>query len=81
MSSEWGDTKSSSGVVERGVLRLRLSWGLDAHGCRLLRCHGVVPWWRRGTYATTIAIGVERLRIDSGCSLENEFSALIRINF
>ena len=27
-----------------------------------------------------IAIGVETLRIDSGCSLEKEFTVLIRMN-
>ena len=27
-----------------------------------------------------IAIGVDTLRIDSGCSLEKEFTALIRMN-
>ena len=32
------------------------------------------------TMAHPIAIGVERLRIDSGCSLEKEFSELIRMN-
>ena len=30
--------------------------------------------------ADRIAIGVETLRIDSGCSLEKEFIELIRIN-
>ena len=30
--------------------------------------------------ADPIAIGVETLRIDSGCSLEKEFTELIRIN-
>ena len=30
--------------------------------------------------ADTIAIGVETLRIDSGCSLEKEFTELIRMN-
>ena len=30
--------------------------------------------------ADHIAIGVETLRIDSGCSLENEFTELISMN-
>ena len=30
--------------------------------------------------ADPIAIGVEKLRIDSGCSLEKEFTELIRTN-
>ena len=30
--------------------------------------------------ADPIAIGVKTLRIDSGCSLEKEFTELIRIN-
>ena len=30
--------------------------------------------------ADPIAIGVETLKIDSGCSLEKEFTELIRIN-
>ena len=30
--------------------------------------------------ADSIAIGVETLRIDSGCSLEKEFTELIRMN-
>ena len=30
--------------------------------------------------ADPIAIGVEALRIDSGCSLEKEFTELIRMN-
>ena len=30
--------------------------------------------------ADPIAIGVETLRIDSGCSLEEEFTELIRMN-
>ena len=30
--------------------------------------------------AEPIAIGVETLRIDSGCSLEKEFTELIRMN-
>ena len=30
--------------------------------------------------ANPIAIGVETLRIDSGCSLEKEFTKLIRMN-
>ena len=30
--------------------------------------------------ADHIAIGVETLRIDSGCSLEKEFTELIRMN-
>ena len=37
------ETTSSSSVAEIGILRLRLSWGLDARGCRLLRRRGVVP--------------------------------------
>ena len=30
--------------------------------------------------ADPIAIGVEKLRIDSGCSLEKEFTEMIRMN-
>ena len=30
--------------------------------------------------ADPVAIGVETLRIDSGCSLEKEFTELIRMN-
>ena len=30
--------------------------------------------------ADHIAIGVEKIRIDSGCSLEKEFTELIRMN-
>ena len=32
------------------------------------------------TMADPIAIGVETLRIDSGCSLEKEFTELTRMN-
>ena len=39
-----GEMKSSSGVAKIGILRLRLSWGLDTHGCWLLLRLGVVPW-------------------------------------
>ena len=49
-----GETKSSSGVAKVSILRLRLSWGLDAHGCRLLLLYGVVPWWRWGSYTITL---------------------------
>ena len=28
--------------------------GLDAHGCLLLWRRDIVPWWRRGSYATKI---------------------------
>ena len=34
----------------------------------------------RMSMADPIAIGVETLRIDSGCSLEKEFTELIRMN-
>ena len=47
-SSECGETKSSSGVAKIDILCLRLSWGLDAHGCRLLQRRDVVPWWQWG---------------------------------
>ena len=30
--------------------------------------------------ANSVAIGVGTLKVDSGCSLEKEFAALIRIN-
>ena len=48
-----GEMRSSLGVVKLGILRLHLSRGLDARGCRLLRRRSVMPWWRRGSYATT----------------------------
>ena len=38
-----GETKSSSGVTKIDILQLRLSWGLDARGCRLLLRCGIVP--------------------------------------
>ena len=47
-----GEMRSSLGIVKIGILRLRLSRGLDARGCRLLRRRSVMPWWRRGSYAT-----------------------------
>ena len=47
-----GETRSLRGVVEVSILRLCLPRGLDARGCRLLRRHGVMPWCRRGSYAT-----------------------------
>ena len=50
-----GEMRSSLGVVKLGILRLRLSRGLDARGCRLLRRRSVMPWWQRGSYATTKA--------------------------
>ena len=34
----------------------------------------------RISMADPVAIGVETLRIDSGCSLEKEFAELIRMN-
>ena len=46
------EMRSSLGVVKLGILHLRLSRGLDARGCRLLRRRSVMPWWRRGSYAT-----------------------------
>ena len=42
--------------MELGILHLRLPWGLDARGCRLLGCRGVIPLWRRGLYATTSSL-------------------------
>ena len=48
-----GETRSLHSVAEVSILRLCLSRGLDARGCRLLRRRGVMPWWRRGSYATT----------------------------
>ena len=50
-----GEMRSSLGVVKLGILHLRLSRGLDARGCRLLRRRTVMPWWRRGSYATRAA--------------------------
>ena len=47
-----GEMRSSLGVVKLGILRLRLSRGLDARGCWLLRRRSVMPRWRRGSYAT-----------------------------
>ena len=47
-----GKTRSLHSVAEVSILRLCLSRGLDARGCRLLRRRGVMPWWRRGSYAT-----------------------------
>ena len=46
------EMRSSLSVVKVGILRLRLSRGLDARGCWLLRRRSVMPWWRRGSYAT-----------------------------
>ena len=46
------EMRSSLGVVKLDILHLRLSRGLDARGCRLLRRRSVMPWWRRGSYAT-----------------------------
>ena len=46
-----GESKSSSFVEKVAILHLRLSWGLDMRGCRLLR-RGVVPWWLLGSYGT-----------------------------
>ena len=48
-----GETRSSSGIAELRILRLRLLWGLDARGCRLFRRCDIMPWWRRGSYATS----------------------------
>ena len=47
------EMRSSLGVVKLDILHVRLSRGLDARGCRLLRRRSVMPWWRRGSYATT----------------------------
>ena len=52
------EMRSSLGVVKLGILHLRLSRGLDAHGCRLLRRRSVMPWWRRRSYATRPSIPV-----------------------
>ena len=52
-----GEMRSSLGVVEIGILRLRLSRGLDAHGCRR---RSVMPWWRRGSYAITLGMRSRR---------------------
>ena len=49
-----GEKRSSSGVAKVGILRLRFLWMLNAHGCQLLLRRGVVPWWRRGSYATKV---------------------------
>ena len=51
-----GEARSSRSVAEVGILRLHSSWRLDARECRLLRCRGVVLWWRRGSHATTMPI-------------------------
>ena len=53
-----GEMKSSLGVVKIGILHLRLSRGLDARGCQLLRRCSVMPWWRRGSYATKLTQGI-----------------------
>ena len=50
-----GEKRASLGVVKLGILRLRLSRGLDARRCRLHRRRSVMPWWRRGSYATTMS--------------------------
>ena len=50
-----GEMKSSLSVVKVDILCLRLSRGLDARGCRLLWRRSVMPWWRRGSYATTMS--------------------------
>ena len=47
-----GEKRVSLGVVKLGILRLRLSRGLDARRCRLHRRRSIMPWWRRGSYAT-----------------------------
>ena len=47
-----GEMKSSLGVVKLGMLRLRLSRGLDTRRCRILQRRSVMPLWRRGSYAT-----------------------------
>ena len=57
-----GEMRSSLGVVKLSILCLRLSRGLDARGCRLLRRRSVMPWWRRGSYATTSSL-------DNDCAL------------
>ena len=63
-----GEMRSSLGVVKLGILHLRLSRGLDARGCRLLWRRSVIPWWRRGSYATNPpGVGRTRLRRVSGC--------------
>ena len=48
-----GETRSLRSVAEVSILRLCLSRGLDARGCWLLQLRGVMPWWRRGSYATS----------------------------
>ena len=50
-SSECSETTSSRSVAKISILRLRLSWGVDTRGCQLLWRRGVVPWWRRESYA------------------------------
>ena len=59
-SSERSEMRSSSGVVKLDILRLRLSWGLDTRGCRLLRHRGVMPWRQRGSYTTTRSSSLTR---------------------
>ena len=64
-----GEMKSSLGVVKLGILRLRLSRGLDARGCRLLQRHSVMPWWQRGSYATTVSSFKLHLKTLEVCSV------------
>ena len=80
-SLEWGETKSSSGVVELCIVRLRMSWGLDASGCRLLRRRGVVPRWRQGSYATRSEMqNTIRERGDRGVLIHYESKSLANVN-
>ena len=70
-SSERGEMKSSSSVAKLGILRLCLSWGLDAHGCRPLRHRGVVPWWRQGSCATMLLLQEFNLEIKDNKGRKN----------
>ena len=62
-----GEMRSSLGVVKLGILRLRLSRGLDARGCQPLRRRSVMPWWRRGSYATTSPTDLPSTGAPHGC--------------
>ena len=40
--------------------------------CRLLRCRSVMPWWRWGSYATTISRTVSAIARHSNSALEHD---------
>ena len=60
-----GEGRFLRSVLEVGILRLCLSKGLDARGCQLLGCRGVMPWWRWGLNATIIYQQYGHLRIEA----------------